>query len=82
MTNEIKFEDVRSYATEANLDKGIAKCGLDNYKMEDDTQALRFMKYCTPEGRWTAHFFVSEYFRKNNTGGYVFLAGQHGFSSS
>lgn len=77
----IDLKDCKSYATEANLDKALAKHGLDNYRMEEGHVACRFIKCRNAEGRWTAVFLVSEYFSRNKTGGYVGFAATHGFMS-
>lgn len=80
MTNALSIEAGKSYATEANLDKALAKLGLDNYGCEGE-MPCRYMKVRNAEGRWTAIFMVQEYFRNNKTGGYVMFAAQHGFMS-
>jgi hypothetical protein len=74
MSNVITLENSASYATEANLDRAIAQRGLDCYCEMDHQRPLRFIKCRNAEGRWTAVFMVSEFFRVNNTGGYVGLA--------
>ena len=76
-TNVITLTDCTSYATEANLDRGLSKRGLDKY----GEVPCRYIKCLTPEGRWTAIFLVGEYFRVNKTGGYVMFAAAHGFMS-
>lgn len=81
MQHIISIEDCKSYANEANLDKALAKAGLDNYKFEDHQMPCRFIKVCNSAGRWTAIFMASEFFRINKTGGYVSFASQHGFMS-
>ena len=77
----LSIDDCRSYATEANLDKAIAKHGLDNWT--DSTRhgqhTCRYMKVRNSEGRWTAIFLVSEH--ANLCGGYIGFAAQHGFMS-
>lgn len=80
MTNHLDINTCKSYATEANLDKALAKLGLDNYGYEGECPC-RFMKVRNAEGRWTAIFMATEYFHRNNTGGYVGFASQHGFMS-
>lgn len=80
MDHKLTLDEVKSYATEENLMKGLAKVGLDNYGCEGEIPC-RFIVCRTPNGRWTAIFMVTEYFRMNNTGGYVGFAGQHGFMS-
>ena len=76
----ITLENSRSYATEANLDRALAKSGLDNVTMGHDIPC-RYIKARNTEGRWTAIFLVSEFFNRNKTGGYVGFAGEHGFMS-
>ena len=76
----ITLENCRSYATEANLDKALAKSGLDNVTMGCDIPC-RLIKCRNAEGRWTAVFLVSEFFNRNKTGGYVGFASEHGFMS-
>ena len=76
----ITLEDCKSYASEANLDKAIAKLGLDDYR-EGHQVPCRYIKCCNAQGRWTAIFLVTEFFRINKTGGYVGFASQHGFMS-
>lgn len=71
MNTEILLNDVKSYATEANLRKALAKLGLDNW--------ARYMVTRTADGRWTAIFMVTEYLNRN--GGYAGFASQHGFMS-
>lgn len=72
MNNEINLNEVKSYATEANLRKALSKLNLDTY-------GARYMITRTPEGRWTAIFLVAEYL--NQHGGYVGFASQYGFMS-
>ena len=81
MTNNISLEDCKSYATEANLDKALAKLGLDNYSHGDGTVPCRYIKARTADGRWTAIFLASQFFNVNKTGGYIGFASQHGFMS-
>ena len=78
MKNVITLENCRSYATEANLMKGLEKMGLDSYGFEGE-MPCRFVVAKNAENRWTAIFLVSEYFNRNKTGGYVGFASQHGF---
>lgn len=80
MTNVLELDHCKSYATEANLDKALAKLGLDRYGEENEIPC-RYMKVRNAEGRWTAIFLVTEYFSRNQTGGYVGFASQHGFMS-
>jgi len=80
MTNVITLENCKSYATEANLDRGLTSYGLDNYHGGEQF-TLRYIKCRNAEGRWTAVFMVSEYFNVNKTGGYLGLASQFGFMS-
>lgn len=80
MTNKLTLETCKSYATENNLELALAKYNLDNYACEGETPC-RYIVCRTPEGRWTAIFLVSEYFRVNQTGGYVGFASAHGFMS-
>lgn len=70
--NNIDISVAKSYASEANLDKALARTGLDSV-------GCRYMKVRNAEGRWTAIFLVSEYARHN--GGYIGFAAQHGFMS-
>lgn len=82
MNNVITLENCKAYATEANLDKALAKLGLDNFTSGGEFQfAMRYIKCRNAEGRWTAVFMVNEYFRINKTGGYLGIASQHGFMS-
>lgn len=78
--NNIDINTCKSYASEKNLDKALAKLGLDNYG-EDGEVPCRFMKVRNDLGRWTAIFLVSEYFSRNKTGGYIGFASYHGFMS-
>jgi hypothetical protein len=80
MTNALTVDNAKSYATEANLDKALAKLGLDAYGSAGE-MPCRYFKVCNREGRWTAIFLVQEYFLVNKTGGYVMFAAQHGFMS-
>lgn len=79
--NVITLETCKSYATEANLDKGLERLMLDDYRDSDTQVPCRYIKARTPEGRWTAIFLVTEYFNRNKTGGYVGFASYHGFMS-
>lgn len=79
MTNAITLDNVKSYATEANLDKALAKLGLDDYSMNGCS--CKYFKVCTADGRWTAIFMVSGFFSLANCGGYIGFASQHGFVS-
>lgn len=81
MTNNISLEDCKSYATEANLDKALAKLGLDDYRVDEGGVACRYIKARTADGRWTAIFLVNQFFNVNKTGGYVCFASQYGFMS-
>jgi hypothetical protein len=81
MNNVITLENVKSYSTEANLHKALAKYGLNDYRDAEDHAPMRYIVCKTPDDRWTATFLVSEYFRRNNTGGYVGVASQYGFMS-
>jgi len=81
MTNEIiTLETAKSYASEKNLIAGLERLGLSSFADEGETPC-RYIIARTPEGRWTAIFLVTEYFRRNNTGGYAGFASQHGFIS-
>lgn len=80
MNNVITLDNCKSYTSEKNLDKALARVGLDNYG-EDGEVPCRYIKSRNAEGRWTAIFLVSEYFSRNKTGGYVGFAGQHGYMS-
>lgn len=82
MKNHIDINNkyIRSYKTEANLDAAIEKVGLANV-VHENGGALRYMKVRNAEGRWTAIFLVSEYFRINKSGGYIGMASQFGFMS-
>lgn len=75
MTNAIEVNDetTRTYATKANLIKGIEKYGLAEF--ED----LRYVIVRTESGRWTAVFLISAYLAKH--GGYAGIASQFGFLS-
>jgi hypothetical protein len=80
--NVITLNDCKSYASEANLDKALEKFGLKDFDMgEENYVKMRYIKCLTPQGRWTAVFLVSEFFRINKTGGYVGIASHHGFMS-
>jgi len=81
MHTEITTDYVKTYATEKNLRAALAKLGLDNYTQEANQIPCRYMIFRTPEGRWSAIFFVQEFFSRNRTGGYVGFASQHGFMS-
>lgn len=82
MQTRITLETCRSYATEANLMKGLEKLGLNNFTMgEEGFMPCRYVVARTPDGRWTAIFLVSEFFNVNKTGGYVMFASYHGFMS-
>lgn len=76
----ISIEDCRDYASEANLDKGLKKLGLDEFYGGEE-YPLRYMKVRNSEGRWTAVFLVSEYFNINKTGGYIGFVADKGFMS-
>lgn len=81
-TTEISFENVKTYATEANLRKALAAKGLDRYSDFDrngNEVVCRYMVVRTPDGRWTAVFLTTELLRL--CGGYVGFAAQHGFMS-
>lgn len=80
MNHVLTLTECKSYATEANLMKALNKTGLDNYACEGEVPC-RFIVCQNGEGRWTAIFMVSEYFRTNKTGGYIGFAGRHGFMS-
>ncbi|AAT69520.1 gp44 [Alphaproteobacteria phage PhiJL001] len=80
MSHVITLENSKSYATEANLDKALVKLGLAEYT-GGEKFACRYIKCQNGEGRWTAIFLISEYFNRNETGGYVGIASQHGFMS-
>ena len=80
MTNHLSIEDCKSYATEENLDRGLARLGLDNWTNGEEVPC-RFMKVRNSEGRWTAIFMVTEFFNRNRSGGYVGFASRHGFMS-
>lgn len=78
----LTLESCKSYKTEANLDRALVRIGLDCFTMgEEKYSPMRYIKCRTPDGGWTAIFMVSEFFRINNTGGYVGLASEHGFMS-
>jgi hypothetical protein len=78
--NALTLENTKSYATEANLDKALDRMGLSNYTM-GEVVPCRYIKARTPEGRWTAIFLVSEFFRTNKTGGFIGFASHKGFMS-
>ena len=80
MTHVITLDECKSYATEANLDKALARTGLDNCTMGEKIPC-RFIKVKNSQDRWTAVFLVSEFFNRNKTGGYVCFAAEHGFMS-
>lgn len=80
MTNKIELNNCKSYATEENLLRALAKLGLDEYGSEGE-MPCKFIVARTTEGRWTAIFLISQYFNLNKTGGYVAFASQHGFMS-
>lgn len=46
----VDWKYIKTFATEANLDKYIAKQAATSGKEHND----RFIKILTPEGRWTA----------------------------
>lgn len=71
MNRRITIENAKSYSTEANLDKALARLHL--------TDVCRYVVCRTPDGRWTAVFLVTEWAAKE--GGYVGFASQHGFMS-
>lgn len=78
----ITLENAKSYASEKTLNKAIESRGLDKVHESWGVEApCRYIIARTPEGRWTAIFLVQEFFRTNNTGGYVGFASQHGFMS-
>jgi hypothetical protein len=79
MTNVITVDNARSYSTEANLDKGLAKFGLNEARFDPNHTPCRYIKVKNAEGRWTAIFLVSEYFNVNKTGGYLGFAADRGF---
>jgi hypothetical protein len=76
----ITLENCKSYASEDTLDKALARLGLDNYS-DGNRIPCRYIKCRNAEGRWTAIFLVTEFFRANNTGGYVGFASDYGFMS-
>jgi hypothetical protein len=80
MSNAFDLDACKSYATEANLDKALAKLGLDAYGFEGE-MPCRYIKCRNAEGRWTAIFMVQQYLSMNRTGGYIAFAAQHGFMS-
>ena len=51
MNRKFKIECVKSYATEANADKAIAKCGFED---------LRHFMMRTDDGRWFPVFIGQE----------------------
>lgn len=73
MKNRIDLENCKSYATEANLVKGLERLGLNDY------DNCRYIVARTGEGKWTAIFMVTEWARTR--GGYIAFAAQHGFMS-
>lgn len=80
--NVITLDAAKSYATEANLHKGLARLGLDAYTSTDGKgreHTCRYVVCRTPDGRWTAVFLVGELVM--HCGGYVGFASQHGFMS-
>ena len=80
MNHIITLETCKGYATEANLDRAIARAGLDNFRQGFEVPC-RFIKCRKPDGKWTAIFLVTEFFNRNKTGGYVGFASDHGFMS-
>lgn len=62
----MNIDNAKSYATEANLTKALAKLGLDQY---------RHMVVCTRNGRFTAIFCASEAISH----GYLGVFAQFGF---
>ncbi len=82
MRIKIELNEVKSYATEANLEKALKKLGLDNFTYGEEKNApMQYIVTRTPEGRWTAVFLVTNFFRGNSIGGYLGIAAQHGFLS-
>jgi hypothetical protein len=80
MNHVLALDECKGYASEANLDRALAKHGLDHYTMGHPVPC-RYIKCLKSDGKWTAIFLVSEFFRTNKTGGYIGFAGQHGFMS-
>lgn len=78
-SNKITLENCKSYATEANLEAALRRLGLDNYTEDDGGIPCRYIVARTPDGRWTAIFLASQFFRANKTGGYVGFASEHHF---
>ena len=69
----ISLENAKTYKTITNLQKALARLGLDNY------EGCRYLICRTDDGGWTAVFLVTEYLNKK--GGYAGFASQHGFVS-
>lgn len=78
--NIITLDNAKAYASEANLQKALVRLNLHSYGSLGETPC-RYIVARTPDGRWTAIFLATEYFRNNDTGGYVGFASQHGFMS-
>lgn len=76
----IDISIAKSYKTEENLDRALVKLGLDSV-VGGKGVPLRFIKCRNLEGRFTAVFLVSDYFRSNKEGGYMGFVAQHGFMS-
>lgn len=80
MQNHLSIEDCKSYASEKNLDRALVKLNLSSYGSQGEVPC-RFIKAMNAKGRWTAIFLVTEFMNRNQCGGYVGFASQHGFMS-
>lgn len=65
----IELNEVRAYATQANLRKGLEKFGLDKYQ---------HIECLTPAGKWTAIFTFANA-RLVHEQCYLGFASQYGF---
>jgi hypothetical protein len=66
---KITLDNCKAYATQANLEKGLAKLGLDRYD---------YVECRTAEGKWTAIFSFSDANIRQQES-YVCFAAVHGF---
>jgi hypothetical protein len=66
---KITLETCKAYATQANLEKALAKIGLDRYD---------YIECRTAEGKWTAIFSFNQA-RQRQGECYVPFAAAHGF---
>lgn len=69
MKIKLSIDHCKSYATEANLDKGLERLGLSKY---------RHIACRKPDGRWTAIFSFA-WAQQNMDQHYTGFAACHGF---